>query len=108
MIGQRIQQFRKQKGLSLTVLAERADVAKSYLSNVERSIQSNPSIAFIEKIAAALDVSVESIVIEDHQAGELDSGWSMLIQEAMNSGVTKDQFRELLEYQKWKMENQQK
>ncbi|HEY4431941.1 MAG TPA: helix-turn-helix transcriptional regulator, partial [Paenibacillus sp.] len=36
-MGQRIQHLRLEKGFSLSELADRADVAKSYLSNVERN-----------------------------------------------------------------------
>lgn len=57
-IGERIQKYRQEQELSLSELANKADVAKSYLSNVERNIQSNPSIQFIEKIADALNVTI--------------------------------------------------
>lgn len=61
MIGQRIKNFRLQKQLSLSELAEKAGVAKSYLSSIERNIQSNPSVQFLEKIAAVLGISVNLI-----------------------------------------------
>lgn len=106
MIGNRIQQLRKSKGLSLSELAERAGIAKSYLSNVERNIQSNPSIQFLEKVSEVLKVPVESLISEP-QAGEdqLDQQWLNLVAEAMNSGISKDEFRDFLAYQKWKKEN---
>lgn len=49
LIGQRIKQYRKEKGYSLSELAEKAGVAKSYLSSIERNLQTNPSIQFLEK-----------------------------------------------------------
>ncbi|MNB76105.1 HTH-type transcriptional regulator SinR [compost metagenome] len=104
-IGQHIQQLRQEKGLSLSELAGRADVAKSYLSNVERNIQSNPSIQFIEKIAEALDVSVHILLYGELAEEEpLDSDWFKLVQEAMASGVSKREFKEFLDYQKWRIE----
>ncbi|KAA9000968.1 helix-turn-helix domain-containing protein [Paenibacillus spiritus] len=106
-IGQNIQQLRLEKGLSLSELAGKADVAKSYLSNVERNIQSNPSIQFIEKIAEALDVSVQSLLygnLSDSEEEPLDADWFRLIQEAMSSGVSKREFKEFLDYQKWRLE----
>ncbi|MDT3428199.1 XRE family transcriptional regulator of biofilm formation [Paenibacillus forsythiae] len=106
-IGQHIQHLRLEKGLSLSELAGKADVAKSYLSNVERNIQSNPSIQFIEKIAEALDVSVHILLygeISDTQEEALDSEWFKLVQEAMASGVSKREFKEFLDYQKWRLE----
>ncbi|MFC0216477.1 helix-turn-helix domain-containing protein [Paenibacillus chartarius] len=106
MIGKRIRELREQKRMSLSELAAKADVAKSYLSNMERDIQKNPSIQFIEKIAAALDVSMDLILHGEEQGEapeELDQQWQELVREAMSSGVTKEQFREFLEFNKWKM-----
>ncbi|MFE5321216.1 helix-turn-helix domain-containing protein [Paenibacillus sp. NPDC056579] len=99
MIGKRVQQLRKQKGMSLTELAERAGVAKSYISSLERDIQKNPSIQFIEKIAAVLKVPMDTLL--DHEDGirkdpELDQEWYDIIKEAMASGVDKQQFRKFL------------
>ncbi|KYC95177.1 helix-turn-helix domain-containing protein [Heyndrickxia sporothermodurans] len=108
MIGQRIKNFRLQKQLSLSELAEKAGVAKSYLSSIERNIQSNPSVQFLEKIAAVLGISVNSLLheeIEKTDENELDSDWELLVREAMNSGVSKDEFREFIEFNKWKLNN---
>lgn len=107
MIGNRIQQLRKSKGLSLSELAEKAGVAKSYLSNVERNIQSNPSIQILEKLAHVLNIPLESL-IQTRAAFEeqLDDEWMELAKEAQNSGVTKEEFMDFLRYQKWKRENQ--
>lgn len=107
MIGKRVQQLRKEKGLSLTELAERAGVAKSYISSLERDIQKNPSIQFLEKIAAVLKVPVERLIDEqnesDQDGQELDQEWYDIIKEAMTSGVDKQQFREFLDFNKWRM-----
>jgi XRE family transcriptional regulator, master regulator for biofilm formation len=106
MIGKRVQQLRKEKGLSLTVLAERAGIAKSYLSNLERDIQKNPSIQVLEKIAAVLKIPTESILDQGNSEANkamLDREWYELIQEAMTSGVDKKQFREFLEFNKWQL-----
>ncbi|MBL5769177.1 helix-turn-helix domain-containing protein [Bacillus sporothermodurans] len=108
MIGQPIKNFRLQKQLSLSELAEKAGVAKSYLSSIERNIQSNPSVQFLEKIAAVLGISVNSLLheeIEKTDENELDSDWELLVREAMNSGVSKDEFREFIEFNKWKLNN---
>ncbi|WP_068505093.1 helix-turn-helix domain-containing protein [Paenibacillus kribbensis] len=103
-IGDRIQKIRQDRGYSLSELADKADVAKSYLSNVERNIQSNPSISFIEKIADALNVSIHLLLYGDRPAEDLlDPEWWELVQEAMASGVSKKEFKDFLEYKKWKM-----
>lgn len=104
MIGKRVQQLRKEQGMSLTELAERAGVAKSYISSLERDIQKNPSIQFLEKIASVLKVPVERLIDPESAAKdqELDQEWYDIIKEAMASGVDKQQFREFLDFNKWK------
>ncbi|ADU29907.1 helix-turn-helix domain-containing protein [Evansella cellulosilytica] len=108
MIGERVKRYRKEAGMTLTELADKAGVAKSYLSALERNIQTNPSIQFLEKVANVLGLSIDyllkdqvdnvSIVDED-----IDKEWVNLVQEAMNSGVSKEEFRDFLEFNKWKM-----
>jgi XRE family transcriptional regulator of biofilm formation len=102
MIGNRVKQLRQEKNLSLSELANRAGVAKSYLSSLERNLQTNPSIQFLEKIASVLGVPVDSIILDHPNKEDLDSEWMQLVQEAMQSGISKEQFREFLEFSKWK------
>jgi XRE family transcriptional regulator, master regulator for biofilm formation len=33
----------------------------------------------------------------------MDSDWVKLVKEAMDSGISKDQFREFLEFNKWRL-----
>lgn len=107
MIGERVKKLRQEKKLSLSELAEQAGVAKSYLSSLERNLQTNPSVQFLEKIAAVLGVSIEYFILEKTNEYQLDTDWVSLVKEAMNSGVTKEQFREYLEFNKWR-QNQNK
>ncbi|UJL45357.1 helix-turn-helix domain-containing protein [Virgibacillus sp. NKC19-16] len=104
MIGEKIKNLRQEKKMSLSELAERAGVAKSYLSSIERNLQSNPSIQFIEKISTVLAVSVNDLILEDNseKTESLDDEWIDIVEEAMNSGVTKEQFREYLAFNKWR------
>ncbi|MCM3569201.1 DNA-binding anti-repressor SinI [Neobacillus mesonae] len=102
MIGDRVKRFRSEKKISLSELAEKAGVAKSYLSSLERNLQQNPSIQFLEKIAHVLNIPVEHLIHEQVDKTELDNDWMNLVKEAMNSGVSKDQFREFLEFNKWR------
>jgi XRE family transcriptional regulator of biofilm formation len=105
MIGERIKMLRKRNGLSLTELSQRAGVAKSYLSSIERGLQQNPSIQFLEKVGVVLKVSVEEFLNNEQSELEvkhLDQEWADLVREAMASGVSKDQFKEFLEFNKWK------
>lgn len=105
MIGEKIKQLRQDKNMSISELAEKAGVAKSYLSSIERNLQSNPSIQFIEKIGVVLGVTVNDILREDSitsSEDHLDDEWLKIVQEAMNSGVSKEQFKEYLEFNKWR------
>lgn len=104
MIGDRVKQYRLQRELTLSEAAARAGIAKSYLSSIERNIQHNPSVQFLEKIAPVLDVSVETLLLGEDALEEerLDQEWLNIVKEAMDSGVSKNQFREFLDFNKWR------
>jgi len=105
MIGERVKKLRLEKKMSLSELAEQAGVAKSYLSSLERNLQTNPSIQFLEKIAAVLHIPVDHLIHEQPDKENMDSDWVKLVKEAMDSGISKDQFREFLEFNKWRIHN---
>ena len=67
MLGERIKTIRKDQKMSITELAEKAGVAKSYLSSIERNKQTNPSIQFIEKVSEALEVSVNDLLYDGEE-----------------------------------------
>lgn len=105
MIGKRIQKLRLERGLSLSDLADRAGVAKSYLSTIERDIQKNPSISFIEKIASVLGVAPQDLLQLDDEE-PLDAEWLEILREARRNGVTKEQLEEFLAFTQWKIDKQ--
>lgn len=94
MLGRKVKKLRLDRGLTITRLAEKAGVAKAYLSTIERGLQSNPSIHIIEKLCWALGVPVETLIDSVHR--QLDDEWIELVQEAMDSGISKAQFAEFL------------
>ncbi|OES44995.1 helix-turn-helix domain-containing protein [Domibacillus iocasae] len=106
-IGERIRSFRLEKGMSLTELASRSDTAKSYISSVERDLQLNPSIQFLRKVSRVLDVNIEQLLNDSvyENSPVLDEEWMKLAREAMESGTSKEQFKEFLEFQKWQKIN---
>ena len=57
-LGMRIRYLRKEKKMSQLDLALEAEVNKNYISDLERGSR-NPSILVLERIAKALDVSLE-------------------------------------------------
>jgi XRE family transcriptional regulator, master regulator for biofilm formation len=107
MIGERIKTHRMKRGISLSELADKAGVAKSYISSIERNIQQNPSIQFLEKVASVLGIPVNALLHDDVSDDTiLDQEWMQLVQDAMDSGISKEQFREFLEFtKKWRKEN---
>ncbi|WP_010496290.1 XRE family transcriptional regulator [Paenibacillus elgii] len=98
MIGARIQSLRHQKRMSLTELAARAGVAKSYLSSIERDLQSNPSIQFLRKLAPVLGVNVQTLILNDQgdKPETLDQEWVQLIQELNELGLNKESLRKIV------------
>src|SRR5699024_12442109 len=89
LIGEKIKTLRQEQNLSISELADKAGVAKSYLSSIERNIQTNPSIQFIEKISQVLNVSVNDLINEyPLNDEELDDEWLEIVKEAMQSGVS--------------------
>lgn len=55
-VGNRIRSYRKKRGLSQEILAEKADLHPTYVSLVERGIK-NVSIDTLGRLLSALDVS---------------------------------------------------
>jgi XRE family transcriptional regulator, master regulator for biofilm formation len=112
MIGERLKKLRKQKGFSITELANLAKVSKSYLSNIERDLNKNPSIHFLMKIAKPLEVSIEFLLkgnnqedtqTENDRKGILDKEWENIIEKAIENGINKDDFIEYISYIKFKI-----
>lgn len=100
-IGQKIRQLRQERGLSLTVLAARAGIAKSYLSNIERQVQSNPSMLFLEKISRVFGIEVETLVTDTGKPSAVDYEWAQLVKEAIQAGVSKEEFKTFIEYKQF-------
>lgn len=59
--GENIRRIRLAKGMSQGDLCKKLEVDRAYMSNVE-SGKKNPTLATIERIANALDVSIEDLM----------------------------------------------
>ncbi|HHW44902.1 MAG TPA: helix-turn-helix transcriptional regulator [Desulfotomaculum sp.] len=70
-LGQKIRDFRRERGITLTELARQLNISPSYLSAVEREIR-KPSIPMLKRISEALNVSVSYLVgdTDDTVTGE--------------------------------------
>ena len=112
MIGENIQSLRKKKGMSLTVLAECADISKSYLSNIERNLNKNPSVHMIGKIAGVLEVSpIELLGLEQENNEIIEPEWIDFIYELKRSGIAKERIKEyklLIEFINWQHDAQRR
>lgn len=61
--GTVLRQFRKDKSLSQTELANSADLDRTYISLMERGLRI-PSLSVLFKLSNALEVSASSMIIE--------------------------------------------
>ena len=83
----RLKLLRKKLGTSLEVLAEKSGMTKSYLSKIERGLNT-PSIAAALKLAKALNVKVEELFSEE--SARLDS-YSLVRSDERQSLAANDQ-----------------
>lgn len=58
--GERVREIRKEKGLSQEELSFKADLHRTYIGMIERA-EKNISLVNIEKIANALQVSINDL-----------------------------------------------
>jgi XRE family transcriptional regulator, master regulator for biofilm formation len=105
MIGKKIKRLRQQKGYSITELGKLADVSKSYLSQLERGLQTNPSLQFLVKVSKPLDTSID-LLLQESKANkcrniDLDEEWKVLIRQAIEDGLRKEDFHEYRKYMKF-------
>lgn len=62
-LGQKVKQYRKEKGYSAERLGEIAGVSKSHINNIE-SANSNASAEVLVRIANALEISVDILLCD--------------------------------------------
>ena len=107
MFGKYIYQIRKKQGYTLTQLAERVGISKSYLSNIERELKQNPSIQVMESIASALNMDLNELLqngTDQVKARHLEKEWIDFMNEFIKTGIHKEQIQEyriLVEFMKW-------
>ena len=68
LIGRRIKELRKSKGLSQEKLAEKAETSPNYLSRMERGTE-NPTLDMLIKLSNALEVEMWEMFDFGHVAG---------------------------------------
>ena len=69
LIGRRIKELRKSKGLSQEKLAEKAETSPNYLSRMERGTE-NPTLDMLIKLSNALEVEMWEMFDFGHVASQ--------------------------------------
>lgn len=111
MIGKNIAEIRRKRGYTLSELSKLAKISKSYLSNIERNINKNPSLEVMKKIATVLNVDLISILKTGEDGDKnlyIEKEWISFLNELKELGVEKgqlQQYKTLIEFIKWKNEN---
>lgn len=95
MVGKRIKELRKERGLSLKDLSKRIDISISFLSDIENE-RSNPSLDRIKDIAKGLDTTVSYLL------GESDN-----IYKVLNNPFMQEVVKELKDFECWSEEDRQ-
>jgi XRE family transcriptional regulator, master regulator for biofilm formation len=72
MDGKRLKELRRRKGFTLDTLSEQTGISKSYLSLIERDIQSNPSLDILHRLAKTFEVQVEELVKSKEESPLVD------------------------------------
>ncbi|MFD6210475.1 helix-turn-helix domain-containing protein [Peribacillus sp. NPDC060253] len=96
MIGYRVKSLREERKMSISELSAKSSVAKSYISSLERNLQTNPTILVLEKIARILCIKVDALLNEQADKG-MDEEWMEIMQDVMGSGISKEEMREFIQ-----------
>lgn len=97
-IGVNIKSLRESRGLSINQLAVKAGVSASYLGRVEKGKRKSPTILTIEKIAKALDVPLERIIVGKKQEKYIRlSKLKELIKETVVNKEEKEKFIRIID-----------
>ncbi|SDH74603.1 XRE family transcriptional regulator, master regulator for biofilm formation [Alteribacillus persepolensis] len=101
MIGQRIMHYRYVRDMSLQELANKAEMSLLYLQRVEQNIYPYLSVQYVERVAEVLQIPVENL-INTPSHDTLESEWMDVVIEAMESGISKESFRQFIQENKEK------
>ncbi len=66
LVGTRIRAIRDERNLTQQQLSALAHISRATLATIEKD-DANPSLAVVHKIACALKVSIDELIVENHQ-----------------------------------------
>ncbi len=93
-LGQRIRQYRCDARMSQEELAFKASISPSHLGQIERAVK-HPTVDTVEKIAAALDVSVTEL-FSDGKASLSQSNPTVEKINTLLASMTEDEQKDIL------------
>lgn len=111
MIGENIAKIRKRRGYTLSELAELSTISKSYLSNIERNINKNPSLEIMRKISSVLQVELIALLKTGTDLDQylyLEKEYVDFLNEVKELRIEKEhiqQYKTLIQFIKWQHEN---
>ncbi|TCK59853.1 helix-turn-helix domain-containing protein [Seleniivibrio woodruffii] len=90
MLGNRIRELRKKKGLSQEKLAQRSNISPKYVGEIERG-EVNISVSVLTELANALDTTVAELMENRHTAdkSELLAEIEAYLKKADNGSIRK-------------------
>jgi transcriptional regulator with XRE-family HTH domain len=71
LIGARIKELRRSKGMSQEALAEKTGISSKYISSIERG-KENPTLDTFIKLADALNIELSEVFNFSHEASVKD------------------------------------
>ncbi len=80
-MGQRIKALRKERGMTLQKLAEKASLYKSNISDIENEKRFKPNIKTLEKIATAMECEVGDFFERSEDKAEMAQGLKDLLED---------------------------
>jgi transcriptional regulator with XRE-family HTH domain len=91
-LGKRVKQIREEKGMTQGDVATKLNITRSYISRVEKGERA-PSVPRLEKLATALDVSVEELFYNE----PFDDKWNKVIEAFEGKNIEPEEILGLLE-----------
>lgn len=94
MIGSKIKELRLRHGLTVTELARKVGVSKSYISGIERGVRENVSTDILSNIATTLEVNISELFKTNEPTDELEEDLRLLFSKVKN--LSKEDRQKLL------------
>jgi XRE family transcriptional regulator, master regulator for biofilm formation len=106
LVGEILKHYRKNKGMTINELSQKAGISKSYISSIERGLQRNPSIQILQKLADTLGISLTKLLMKkSDKEFFIDDEWLQLVKFGIYEGLTKQEFLEYIQFVQFKRRN---